>query len=391
MSFKSIFWIAASVFLFVVVGCEEPEPVIPPFSGNFTITIENVYEEKEFLDSGATGILDSAETETFLINAGVGHRLSLVVGTDDFSDLFFATSEEGIDLYPGGTPLEGEVSSQMEIFDAGVFTELGTNEMELVASGSSFPVGNFMEVNIVHNGGTEFAVTLENVLTEMSVFDRVGEGVWLIHDEDQLAPIFTVGDFASDELSDLAGFNTNNSMNNFLAERSGFFSTFSPGAYAMNDSLFNTGIPASSEIESLAEDADPSGFSNTFTIPVGSTAAASIAFGESYEFTLEGAVDGDFFALATMMEETNDLFVGANFIPLFHNGLPLTGEITSIMRVWDAGTEVDEFPGIGVNQAPRQSGVNVGPNEGAMLERESSESFEFPEIHDIIKVTLVAN
>jgi len=41
----------------------------------------------------------------------------------------------------------------------------------------------------------------------------------------------------------------------------------------------------------------------------------------------------------------------------------LTGDITDSIKLWDAGTEVHEYPGYGPNQAPRQSAPGAGIQE----------------------------
>ena len=45
--------------------------------------------------------------------------------------------------------------------------------------------------------------------------------------------------------------------------------------------------------------------------------------------------------------------------------MPVTGDITSSISLWDAGTEVNQEPGAGADQAPRQSGPNTGAAEMA--------------------------
>jgi hypothetical protein len=42
---------------------------------------------------------------------------------------------------------------------------------------------------------------------------------------------------------------------------------------------------------------------------------------------------------------------------------PIAGDITSQILLWDAGTEVNEEPGLGPNQAPLQPAPNTGPVE----------------------------
>jgi hypothetical protein len=50
-----------------------------------------------------------------------------------------------------------------------------------------------------------------------------------------------------------------------------------------------------------------------------------------------------------MMGQSNDWFYGPSDsgIELFKNGKPISGDITSQIILWNAGTEVNQEPGIG--------------------------------------------
>ena len=58
-----------------------------------------------------------------------------------------------------------------------------------------------------------------------------------------------------------------------------------------------------------------------------------------------------------MFGQSNDLFYSNDRpIALFTgNGKPAAGEMTAQLSLWDAGTEVNEEPGLGPNQGPRQT------------------------------------
>ena len=99
-------------------------------------------------------------------------------------------------------------------------------------------------------------------------------------------------------------------------------------------------------------------------------------------------------AFATMFVQSNDLFYGPaiSSIDLFPGGNPVSGDITGQINLYDAGTEVNEEPGIGPNQAPRQTGPNTGPDENGsvLLISDVSDGFTYPAVADIIKVTVTA-
>lgn len=153
-----------------------------------------------------------------------------------------------------------------------------------------------------------------------------------------------------------------------------------PGAYAVHssmDTLFAEGENDRGEgLEQLAEDGDPSTL--VASLSSVSTVSAAGAFtnpdegaepgpalpGSAYSFTFE-AMPGDYLSLATMFVQSNDWFFApaSSGINLFEGGEPIVGDVTDVVGLWDAGTEADEVPGEGANQAPRQSGPDTGEDQ----------------------------
>ena len=67
-----------------------------------------------------------------------------------------------------------------------------------------------------------------------------------------------------------------------------------------------------------------------------------------------------------MFVQSNDWFfsLGGAGIPLFDaDGAPISGDITSLVTLWDAGTEIGQTPGAGADQAPRQAGPDTGAHD----------------------------
>ncbi len=160
----------------------------------------------------------------------------------------------------------------------------------------------------------------------------------------------------------------------------------SPGFFAIHDKevrFFTEGKPAAPNgLEGQAEDGNPSGMVDflmghhsgmqhgVFNIPAGAETPGPLGPGGVYEFTLS-ATPGMKLSLITMFGQSNDWFYApeSDGIRLFENGKPLSGDITSKLILWDAGTETDEEPGIGPNQAPRQKAPNTGEAENARVHR----------------------
>ena len=153
-------------------------------------------------------------------------------------------------------------------------------------------------------------------------------------------------------------------------------------------------------MEALAEDGDPSTLNSSltgsadilsngvFNTPVGAASPGPLLPGNSYSFTFK-ANESDYLSLATMLVQTNDLFYafGANGVALFSGGNPVEGDLTSQLQLWDAGTEVNEFPGAGPNQAPRQSGPDTGADENGVV-MPVNDSFSYPVVNNVIKVSI---
>ena len=93
--------------------------------------------------------------------------------------------------------------------------------------------------------------------------------------------------------------------------------------------------------------------------------------------------------LISMFGQSNDLFYAPrNAIELFDStGNPLTGDITGDLLLWDAGTEVNQAPGIGPDQAPRQKMANSGAAENGVVGA-VKDSFIYPDTRAVIRVTI---
>lgn len=179
----------------------------------------------------------------------------------------------------------------------------------------------------------------------------------------------------------------------------------SPGLYAATASdlaLFVDGRKATKGIEAQAEDGDPEmllkealrsnveGSFGIFNKPLGADMPGPLLPGSSYEFTFT-AVSGQRLSFYTMYGQSNDLFYApATPIELFINGSPVAGDITDKLVLWDAGTEVNEAPGLGMYQGPRQKAKNQGVDESGVVAR-VRDGFTYPAVKDVLRVTITAN
>lgn len=186
-----------------------------------------------------------------------------------------------------------------------------------------------------------------------------------------------------------------------------FATPFAPGVWIVQKKnsapLFVNGSPDFGDgLEALAEDGSP-GMLNAsltnhpkvrdkgvFNTPVGASGPGPIFPGDAYEFSFT-AKPNDYLNFATMFIQSNDLFVGPSErgIPLFdRRDNPISGDITGYLSLWDAGTEVNEEPGVGPNQAPRQSGPDTGIDEHGVVQV-VDDGFTYPAVDEVIRVTIM--
>ncbi|RIV34258.1 hypothetical protein D2V08_09530 [Flagellimonas lutimaris] len=414
MKTNLILRLLALTTLFSLTSCSDDDDSTEITTGNFVVTIENTFEGKEYFANGTTGFIAPGNSESFSFNAGKGHYLSFATMFVQSNDLFYGFDEMGIALYDeNGNALTGDVTSMVSLWDAGTEVNeepgVGPNQaprqtgpdtgadengtvkrITEVNDGFAYPnVSDVIKVTLVHDGGTEFTVTLENVSGSASITTPLAPGVWVVNGAEQ-TPLFTVDNAASEGLERIAEDGDNSILDTDFTMASGLVSPFAPGAYGINNAVFVIDESATGALEALAEDGNPSGFSNIFNTPVGASGPGPIFPGESYSFEFT-ASEGDVLSFATMLVQSNDWFIGANDIELFNNGISTTGDITNMLELFDAGTEVDEYSGAGNNQAPRQNAANTGADENGNVAMEESANAHVPSVAEMIKVTITTN
>ena len=179
----------------------------------------------------------------------------------------------------------------------------------------------------------------------------------------------------------------------------------SPGAYSIHrgsgNPLFKIGSYAGNTgLEAQAEDGNPEMLiqrasnhagvltNGVFNTPVGAGMPGPVTPGAAFEFEVT-ATPGAHLFVTFMFGQSNDLFFGnENGIDLFDkNGKPLDGDVTAQFNLWDAGTEVNEEPGVGPNQAPRQKSANTGTSEKKKV-GPVKDGFTYPATTDVLRITV---
>ncbi len=180
-----------------------------------------------------------------------------------------------------------------------------------------------------------------------------------------------------------------------------------PGVWVVHQDpgpLFTAGHTDRGEgLEALAEDGNPAALdaslatnfesSGVFNTPLGADQPGPALPGDIYSFTFS-ARPGDYLNFATMFVQSNDLFYSPSGqgIALFdEDGNPTAGNVSDQVSLWDSGTEVDEEPGTGPNQAPRQSGPNTGDDENGLVVLEDPRPSTNNRVVSVVIVPIEAN
>lgn len=179
---------------------------------------------------------------------------------------------------------------------------------------------------------------------------------------------------------------------------------FSPGtAVVHNDSapIFTSGKKDRGQgLEAQSEDGDPSKLAQAlngakgiksvavYNTPVGAKNPGPITPGAAYRTTVL-AVPGDKLSLTLMMGQSNDWFYAPaeSGIELFTDGKAISGDISGQIILWNAGTEVDQEPGTGPDQGPRQKGPNTGAAENGIVSK-VQDGKTYSQADKVLRVTI---
>lgn len=297
------------------------------------------------------------------------------------------------------------------------------------SAGNTLPeVHEVIKVTIENIGPAMFKVRIINVSDGMTIATpALGEGttaavpmspgVYAVHTA--LAPFFVEGEPAygagligsAEGVENIAedGFPEALLMDTEAA--TGLIVPLSPGVWAVHKQeiqpLFMNDTPDYGEgLEAVAEDGSPGILagslaskegvkdSGAFDTPVGAGGPGAIGPGGQYQFSFS-AEDGDYLSLTTMFVQSNDWVYSltSEGIPLFVNGIAQNCDLSSLVGLYDAGTEADEYAGAGLFQVIRQMGPNSGDADPDVNVRriDPSELANIPANAEVIKVTISAS
>ncbi|MBK9035814.1 MAG: spondin domain-containing protein [Myxococcales bacterium] len=394
-----------------------------PTPTTFTVRVDNV-APWTVLKAGLAstklvatpGPLASGEAYDFTFTAGRGQALSFATMFGESNDWFFAPGPAGIALYDGdGAPVSGDVTAQVELWNAG--TELDQEPAVGDSTGPrqsgpdagapdpdptvrSIPVtaplssgvmftrpaiDAVIRVTVTPGANRQFTVRLQNVSTATTLVTSAGSrdvhlspAVWALHAAP--GPLFTPG--AADRaqgLEQVAESGRGAGLVNVLGVLTGVATPASPLVWAVHRGgtpLYDLGVADRGDgLERLAERGDPQVLADSLdasrtglvgagvlAVPVGAAGPGPARPGQAYEAEIS-ALPGDRLSFATMFGMSNDWFFASDpaGIMLFNpDGSPMSGDVTHMVGIYDAGTELDEELGIGPNTAPQQATPDSG-------------------------------
>ncbi len=434
---------AACLFsLLALTGSIAAQDTMKPV--NFTVRIENVSGSNTQIYSsiGIDGIPVGAtvraaakpgEAFEFVVKAKPGDHLSFASMYGQSNDTFVGTNEAGIALFDdSGKAINGDVSDQVSLWDAGteVNEPLGTGPnqgprqsspdagtvengtVQPTAFGGEWPasVADLTSVTLTPISADQIKVHFENRTANAPVPSPFSPLVYVVHKADQTGVFFKTGE--KDRglgVERLAESGNPEGLAAAVAGSAVMNVGLSPGVFVVHNAdqaapIFKTGEKDRGQgLEAQAEDGNPTtlgeslsklGFKQTgiFNTPVGADKPGALKPGQAFEFSFTAA-PGDYLSYAQMFGQTNDLFFGTdeNGIALFSaKGTPIAGTFTGAIHIWDAGTEVNQEPFVGADQAPRQAAPNTGAAENGVVQPiyAVEDGFTYPSVESSLKLTI---
>lgn len=403
-----------------------------PVAQSATITIENVLESKPLVQSGTfqgdeNALTLPGESASITFSAAKNQRLTFATMYGLSNDLFFAPENPGINLYnEGGTPVTGDVSSQIKLWDNGTranqapgagVTHPGTAEAAPKVikevgesddySNNYLPASDLMKASLTYHGNSTFTLTIMNQSGGTANETPFSPGVWAISyvaGGDLLLPepVYSAGELSANGLTNIAEAGNVSDMDTYLTSMTGIFTPLSPilvvvyngsvnpfyktGENDRGEGLKDLAQKGNADILAAALKTQP-GVKDVYVLKEPTTTVLLPKINGmpggmvSQQLTV---TKGDRIAIASMYGFSNDWFFATT-----GNDLDAVqkGDVSSSIGLFDNGTAVDQYPGAGITQfnlagtpLTESKQIEAVPNPNAFN--------TLPEINHIIKVTL---
>lgn len=424
-----------SIMLFSILGifasCSKNNDVMPNPLSN-TVTIENVLQSQPIVESGTfqgmgqSPLIMPGDSVSFKFSAAKGEGLTFACMYGWSNDLFFAPENPGIQLFEAdGSPVEGDVSSQVKLWDNGtrINQQPGSNVMHpgtaettpknimevtgTDAQGNTYlPASALMNVNLKYNGNSIFTVTIKNISGGTANETPFSPGVWVISyfvggsllNPD---PIFSEGMPSKNGLTNIAEMGNTDMLYDYIKGITGIFTPLSPVLVVVYNGISNPIYTVGKNDEghglsSLAQMGNANDLANYLKALTGVKKVYILAAASSTVLLPQingqpgskvsqqlALAAGDEIAIATMYGMSNDWF----FATTGEINATQKGDLSSRVGLFDDGTAISQYPGAGVNQAGL-GGTPVHENQPVSVVPNPNAFNTLPPINQIIKVTL---
>ena len=422
-------WLVFGVIPLFLISCNDNDK---PLQVSL-ITIENVLDSKPLVESGtfkntgASPLIMPGESVSFQFSAAKGQALTYVCMYGWSNDLFFSPANPGIKLYQDdGTPIEGDVSAQLKIWDNGTRINQvpGANVMHpgtaettpknitevsgTDAQGNTYAAASsLMKGSLHYEGNSTFTYTITNTSGGTSNTTPFSPGVWAISyivggNLLNPNPLYESGQPTANGLTNIAEMGDNSVLGTYIKGQTGIFTPLSPVLVVQYNGIKNpiymTGENDRGKgLKELAQKGDASGLAAylktvtgvkaVYVLPAANTKVLLPKIGTQAGSSVSQQLNvskGDRIAVATMYGFSNDWFFATtgDDIEATHKG-----DYSSSISLFDDGTAISQFPGAGITQfnlagtpLVESKPIEAVPNPNAFT--------TLPAISGIIKVTL---
>lgn len=425
-------WLTLGTLPLFLFSCGKDDDQVPPTTTS-TITVDNVLDSRPlvesgtFQNSGASPVIMPGESISIQFSAAKGEALSFATMYGWSNDLFFAPANPGITLYQAdGTPMEGDVSSQMKLWDNGTrinqvpgaaVSHPGTAEATVKnitevngtdAQGNTYaPAPTMINASLHYEGNSTFTLTIRNTSGNTSNPTPFSPGVWAISyiaggNLLDPAPIYQSGAPTANGLTNIAEMGDNSVLGAHIQGQTGIFTPLSPILVVVFSGIENPIYKIGENdrgkgLKELAQKGDASGLSaylktipgvkDTYILPAANSnvllpkIAGQAGGTVSQQLNLQ---EGDRIAIATMYGFSNDWFFASK-----DNGVDASqkGDISSSIALYDNGTALNQFPGAGITQF-NLAGTPLTESKPIQEVPNPNGFTTLPAISNIIKVTL---
>ncbi|ASK30009.1 hypothetical protein CEY12_07755 [Chryseobacterium sp. T16E-39] len=426
-------WLTLAAIPLILASCNDNDDNPMENGMPSTITVENILDSKPLVESGifknngASPVIMPGESISFQFSAAKGQALSFATMYGWSNDLFFAPENPGIKLYQdNGTPIEGDVSSQIKLWDNGTrinqvpgatvmhpgtaettpqnITEVSGTD----AQGHPYAAASsLMKTSLHYDGNSTFTVTITNTSGNTTNPTPFSPGVWAISyiaggNLLDPAPLYKKGTPSMNGLTKIAEAGDTTDLGNYIKGQTGIFTPLSPILVVVyngiDNPLYKTGENDRGQgLKELAQKGDASvlagylknvpGVKQVYVLPAaGSTVLLPKIAGQSGGKVSQqlNVASGDKIAVATMYGFSNDWFFATK-----GSGVDATqkGDISSSIALYDNGTALNQFPGAGITQF-NLAGTPLTESKPIQEVPNPNSFTTLPSITNMIKVTL---